>query len=973
MSSKKTRKKSVEPRATPVSSPEAVAPPTASLWPEEFASPRKAVIIAAVTSGLCFLWLLLGLGNSLLPLKYIGAWWLNFYDFSDLGPMPGSLDIACLLIGATVVFGASLIHPAMGVLVLAAIRPWLDGYTFPADNVYFLWGTILIFVLWGVRALLRGEAIRTGPLVFLLLGLVLLQIVASFDSIQFADSYRQLLLWGNYFFLFLLTLNCLKSDRSIRIVLFALVLFAGLQAAFAVLQYNFIFPYLRVLLTERPDLREQLYGIKEWSPELAHRFNTNRAFGTILQPNTFAAFVILLLPVGFVQALAGLRGAAAPSTVRNAYQRYQALAAGIIAWFVGTCTVFLLIQFPVTYAVESLLPNQSLDSMWANTNLLLGVAVASGAVLGLLIAFHVERKGLDTTGRLLARILYPASALAMAIGLYLSFSRGGMLALIVATAITVVLYRLPAVALPAHLQRLAMVLLLAFGALAVVAPTVAESDHTLLAQAETSSTAPAPGGQSPPVVTQEGRAAELGGTQSFRLRLSYWRVAARIFFDSPINGVGPGAFDWAYPSYQRIGDGDVREAHNGYLQAFAESGIFGGLFTLLFWGGVLLFAALQMIRETDARERLLLAGLFAGLLAFLGHAVIDIDFQHPTLMFYAFLLTGIFFARTGLRKTEAATVGGLRSYLLLPFLAIAALTIGMSMRVYSQDIALSRMQLLASSQEKEIEHRYEVGRFFLSTVPSYARGFHKQEPSIPVRSARALIRDLEALKPLGLFYVRNPTTDGWRRLKEGEMITDDAVLVVKRLWDAFGLAQDTSTIWLAELENIDRRFPHNPELANHLSNWYSLLSENLLESRDMHLKRETNAKQIYWIETAIERNPRYADLYVAAAGAYWLKGRQAESLKDKRAAYAKALEYTEAAPPLAPSLPHYEYLAAFAYEQLAESYDTPNTQDQRNEFLGRGEAHRAKGDAIYARRNELRLLTPMPQYGPPPTPKKEAS
>lgn len=84
------------------------------------------------------------------------------------------------------------------------------------------------------------------------------------------------------------------------------------------------------------------------------------------------------------------------------------------------------------------------------------------------------------------------------------------------------------------------------------------------------------------------------GKESFRVRMVYWRAAVRMVGDNPTFGVGLGNMKNAYPYYRERVDkvsGYVdmipTEAHNGYLDIAAKTGIPGLLIYLVLVGTVL--------------------------------------------------------------------------------------------------------------------------------------------------------------------------------------------------------------------------------------------------------------------------------------------------------------------------------------------------------------------------------------------------
>jgi hypothetical protein len=108
-------------------------------------------------------------------------------------------------------------------------------------------------------------------------------------------------------------------------------------------------------------------------------------------------------------------------------------------------------------------------------------------------------------------------------------------------------------------------------------------------------------------------------------RYAYWRVAAQVFADHPLNGVGSGAFAVEWLRRRDIAEG-VRDAHSLYLETAAELGIVGLAALAVFLAGI----ALAARRGPPV--------LVATLVAFALHAGLDWDWELPALSLTALLL-----------------------------------------------------------------------------------------------------------------------------------------------------------------------------------------------------------------------------------------------------------------------------------------------------------------------------------------------
>ncbi|MGD9735422.1 MAG: O-antigen ligase family protein [Solirubrobacterales bacterium] len=140
-------------------------------------------------------------------------------------------------------------------------------------------------------------------------------------------------------------------------------------------------------------------------------------------------------------------------------------------------------------------------------------------------------------------------------------------------------------------------------------------------------------------------------------RDEFFRVALDAFDERPLLGHGAGTYQFSWFELRDI-DVPVHNAHSLYLQAFAELGIVGGVLTLatvlaLLWIG---FSAW---RAAGGPQRELYAALFAAALAFAVAAAIDWLWQIAALGFAFFLASGaLVAARCGQLSRRRATGNG---------------------------------------------------------------------------------------------------------------------------------------------------------------------------------------------------------------------------------------------------------------------------------------------------------------------------
>ncbi len=236
----------------------------------------------------------------------------------------------------------------------------------------------------------------------------------------------------------------------------------------------------------------------------------------------------------------------------------------------------------------------------------MGAMAALGLVLGTRIA-------LDGTRPALLRYGAATSLGPLAIGLYLTYSRGAVAAAAIGLAVLALLSP-EAAPVWRRVGRRWRVVAGWGAALAVVAGLV------LVAGDRASPPARSAGAE---------RFADVGSN-----RADYWRVAADAFAAEPLRGAGTAGFRVEWLRERDVPEGAV-DAHSLYLETGAELGLVGLLALAAFAGGTAVCA-----RRLATRDPALAAGPCAGLALLAVHAGIDWGWELPALAVPALLLAG---------------------------------------------------------------------------------------------------------------------------------------------------------------------------------------------------------------------------------------------------------------------------------------------------------------------------------------------
>jgi O-antigen ligase len=136
-------------------------------------------------------------------------------------------------------------------------------------------------------------------------------------------------------------------------------------------------------------------------------------------------------------------------------------------------------------------------------------------------------------------------------------------------------------------------------------------------------------------------------------RHDFWRVAIDAFGEQPLHGLGAGTYEFAWEQHRSI-DIPVHDAHSLYLEAFAELGVIGGLLVLAIVGFAL-WSGFAAWRGSRGRSRELYAVLFAAMAAFAVGAAFDWFWEIADVGAIFFLAAGVV---VSMRCTQLASVSG---------------------------------------------------------------------------------------------------------------------------------------------------------------------------------------------------------------------------------------------------------------------------------------------------------------------------
>lgn len=196
--------------------------------------------------------------------------------------------------------------------------------------------------------------------------------------------------------------------------------------------------------------------------------------------------------------------------------------------------------------------------------------------------------------------------------------------------------------------------------------------------------------------TSDARLATLRGN-----RHNLWNSAWDAFTANPLAGIGPGTYEFWW-SRSGANAEFVRDAHNIFLEALAETGIAGTFILIAFFVGLLLAAWRARTGLNGERDgaRGIQAGLIAVFVVFVAQAAVDWMWESTAIAVFALVAIGLASASNSPRSAEGSSASTHVGLLVVALLAIIILLPGLAnQRQIEQSQAAFREKRYSSALE----------------------------------------------------------------------------------------------------------------------------------------------------------------------------------------------------------------------------------------------------------------------------------
>jgi len=231
---------------------------------------------------------------------------------------------------------------AIGMAGLLFVRPFICGKTYEWSNGVFQILICALFAMWISRACRQKRLTFRAPLLTACLGIfVMVSGATILVSVNSDETYRRFFELLSYFLLFVMAASAVRGTRSVTGIVIAVTVASVLVCGYGFYQGLFGLEEARAALEQNKE--RVFYRITgDLSPQFMERLSWNRIFSYFLHPNSFAGYLVLLIPVSICSFIATIITSRRRSSQGDAQKRSSPLPAAyeelppfsVVAWFI---------------------------------------------------------------------------------------------------------------------------------------------------------------------------------------------------------------------------------------------------------------------------------------------------------------------------------------------------------------------------------------------------------------------------------------------------------------------------------------------------------------------------------------------------------------------------------------------------------------------------------------------------------------
>jgi len=210
---------------------------------------------------------------------------------------------------------------AIGVAVILFLRPFVSGKTYQWSNGVCQIAIYALFAMWIARGCRLKKLTFRAPLLTVCFAVfVVVSGITFFTGVNSDETYRRFFELLSYFLMFVMAASAVRSREAVTGIIIAVTVASVLVCGHGFYQGLFGLEDARAFVQQHRDWVKHTIVGDTLTPEFIHRISSNRIFSYFLHPNSFAGYLILLIPISicsFIATFCATRGAAGASERRE--------------------------------------------------------------------------------------------------------------------------------------------------------------------------------------------------------------------------------------------------------------------------------------------------------------------------------------------------------------------------------------------------------------------------------------------------------------------------------------------------------------------------------------------------------------------------------------------------------------------------------------------------------------------------------